>query len=249
MLYRSDNPILKIVGVEHLNWSGDVFTVAPRDYSGLAFRISGSAVLNADDREYCVNTNDILYVPQHKGYTATYTDTEMIVIHFITQRDDPEIEVYSLQNGERLYKAFLQARAIWERREAGFSLHAMAQLYTILGIIFELETKATLPSHFVGAVSFINGAYRDNSLNTKRICEEAGIGATALRSLFQKHYQKSPTEYITDLRIEHARNLIAGGASVETAAIESGFNDPKYFARVVKKRFHCTPRDFKNYGK
>ncbi|MBQ3099216.1 MAG: AraC family transcriptional regulator [Kiritimatiellae bacterium] len=36
---------------------------------------------------------------------------------------------------------------------------------------------------------------------------------------------------------------------IETAAYESGFNDPKYFARVVKSRFGCTPRALKAYGK
>jgi AraC-like DNA-binding protein len=37
--------------------------------------------------------------------------------------------------------------------------------------------------------------------------------------------------------------------TIEDAACESGFNDPKYFARVVKKHFGCTPRDLKLYGK
>ena len=36
---------------------------------------------------------------------------------------------------------------------------------------------------------------------------------------------------------------------VTNAAYESGFNDPKYFARVVKKCLNCTPRDLKNYGR
>ena len=56
-------------------------------------------------------------------------------------------------------------------------------------------------------------------------------------------------EYITRLRLEYARRLIANGVSVESTAYESGFNDPKYFARVVKKHFGCTPRNLKTYGK
>jgi AraC-like DNA-binding protein len=55
--------------------------------------------------------------------------------------------------------------------------------------------------------------------------------------------------YITELRLEHARNRIAGGVPIERAAAESGWGDAKYFARVVKKYFGCTPRDLKNYGK
>ena len=54
---------------------------------------------------------------------------------------------------------------------------------------------------------------------------------------------------MTDLRLEYARSLITNGVSVETAAYECGYNDAKYFARVVKKQFGCTPRELRNYGK
>ena len=70
-----------------------------------------------------------------------------------------------------------------------------------------------------------------------------------LRRLFKKYYDKTTIEYITSLRLEYARNLISNGMSIENAASESGFNDSKYFARVVKKQFGCSPREFKAYGK
>lgn len=93
---------------------------------------------------------------------------------------------------------------------------------------------------------YINANFKNN---TDDIYRETGVSATYLRTLFQKHFGKRPTEYIINLRLEHARNLIACGTSVKEAAFESGFNDPKYFARVVKKHFHCTPRELQLYGK
>ncbi len=249
MLYDGNNPVLKIVGVELLSCKDGSFNVAPREYSSLAFRIRGSVTVNGGSREYFVNTNDILYVPQHMGYTANYTDNESLVIHFVTRRDDRDIEVYSFQNGEKLYKMFIQAQLIWKNKDPGFDVYVMAQLYSILGTIFEYETKANLPPYFLKGISYINANYKDRSLSIDAVCAKAGISATMFRQLFKKHYQKTPIEYITDLRLEYARNLIAGGMSVENAAYESGFNDPKYFARVVKRRFSCTPRALKTYGK
>lgn len=249
MLYSGENPVLKIVSVDHIRWSEGVFEVPPREYAVLSFRISGSATIRSGSNTHHIQTNDILYLPQHMGYTAEYTDTEIIGIHFVTMRDDPEIELYTFQNGEQLYKLFLQAHALWEKKKPGFAVHSMAQLYSILGTLLENETKAVLPPHFLKAVSYINANYKNPNISVNAVCEEAGIGATAFRQLFKKHYQKTPTEYITELRLECGRNLIAGGASIENAAYESGFNDPKYFARVAKKHFGCTPRDLKNYGK
>lgn len=249
MLYNGENPILRIIGIEHMRWNGGTFQVAPREYSALAFRISGSATIHCGGREYDINTNDILYLPQNMGYTAKYTDTEMIVVHFITMRDDSKIELYTIQNTEQIYKLFLQAHELWKNKEPGFTVYTISLFYTILGTIFEKETKTVLPPYFLKAISFINANYKSNRICVEGICAQAGIGATLFRQLFKKHYQKTPTEYITDLRLEYARNLIAGGMTIENAAYESGFNDPKYFARVVKKRLGCTPRQLKIYGK
>lgn len=249
MLCNGENSILRIVGVEQLSWNGGSFAVAPREYSALAFRISGTATIGCSGSEYHVNTNDILYLPQKMPYAAVYTDTQMLVIHFVTARNDSQPELYTFQNSEQLYKMFLRAHTLWKNKEPGYSVYVMSQFYAILGKIFEKETKAQLPPHFLQAISFINSNYQNSSLCVNMICAEAGIGATAFRQLFKKHYQKTPIEYITDLRLEHARNLISGGMPIELAAAESGFNDPKYFARVVKKHLGCTPRDLKTYGK
>ncbi len=249
MLCNGENPILRIVGVDHLRWSGNFFEVPPRDYAVISFRIRGSAMICGGGETHCIQTNDILYLPQHVGYTAEYTDTELIAIHFVTMYDDPEIKLYTFQNGEQLYKLFLQALALWEEKRPGFATYSMAQLYSILGTLQENETKAALPPHFLEVVSFVNANYRDPNVSVNAACKEVGMGPTTFRQLFKKHYQKTPTTYITELRLEYARNLVSRGISVEEAAYESGFNDPKYFARVVKKYFGCTPRDFKTYGK
>lgn len=249
MLYNETNPILKIIGVEHLQWSGNRFRIPPRPFSALAFRIRGSARISTKEGDFLVEPNDILYFPQNIAYTAEYTDTEMIVIHFITAEDDPAPKVFSFENGERYYQLFQQAHAQWQGKETGYHLRILSILYDLLAQLTAKEAAITLPKHFLQAVSHINANYRSNALSIDAICAEAGISQTVFRTLFKKYYQKSPIAYITDLRLEYARNLIAGGAPIETAALESGFNDPKYFARTVKKHFGCTPRNLKTYGK
>ena len=106
-----------------------------------------------------------------------------------------------------------------------------------------------MPEYFLTAISIINAEYKDPAISIKSICKRAGVSETVFRKLFSENYKKPPIAYITELRIEYARNLIANGESVETAAFESGFSDPKYFARVVKKHLGCTPKALKTYGK
>ena len=249
MFFNCDNPVVEVYGVENMSWSAQKFEVAPREYSALAFRIKGSAVISDGEKEYFINTNDILYMPQGMAYTADYTDTEMVVIHFKTLNSDKTPEIYKLNNGEEIYKLFLNANSIWKERAPAYNVYVISLLYRILGKILESYTEKSLPTCFLNAVSYMNANYKSSQLTVGDICKSSGIGETVFRRLFRENYQKTPVEYINELKIEHARNLISSGVNVEVAAYDSGFNDPKYFARVVKKRFGCTPRELKLYGK
>ena len=249
MLYEGNNPVLRVENVEFLTSNPGTFAVAPRAYSSLSFRIRGTARMETEDSCCTVNTNDILYMPQGLAYTAHYTETEMITFHFVTEHRDAGMQAFSFENGEKIYKTFLQAEELWRARAPGYRLYAMSALYTVLGMICQKETHAQLPPHFLRAVSVLNSCYTDSRLNLGEVCAEAGIAQSRFRQLFKLHYGKTPVDYLTELRIEHARSCISGGMSVEAAAEESGFNDPKYFARTVKKRFGCTPKSFKTYGK
>jgi AraC-like DNA-binding protein len=142
----------------------------------------------------------------------------------------------------------LSAHVLWQKKAPGYKAYVQEKLYHILGLLCESEIISQMPEVFLNAVSYINANYTDNTLNIEKICKNAGINATNLRILFKKHYHKTPTEYITKLRLEYARNLISCGVSIVDAAEESGFNDSKYFARVVKKHFNCAPRYLKSYG-
>ena len=52
----------------------------------------------------------------------------------------------------------------------------------------------------------------------------------------------SPIEYLTELRLKHARTLLMNtGRTVSEVAEAAGFEDPSYFARVYKKRFCLSP--------
>ena len=249
MLYDCKNPICSVEGVEHLSWQAGSFEIQPREYSALAFRLDGSASITAAGKEYFVDTNDLLYLPQNLAYTARYTDTEMMVIHFKTAQDDPAPQVFPFSESGIVYKNFLSAHTLWKNKAPGHPALILSNLYEILGQLWEQQTLEQLPEPFLKAVSFINHHFRENGLSVGDVCANVGISATYLRQFFKKHYQKTPVEYITNLRLEHARTLISCGATVEEAATESGFGDTKYISRIVKKHFGCTPRELKTYGK
>lgn len=249
MLYDCQNPPVKIDTVEIFTWSAGYFKIPSRGFAGLAFRIYGDADIRCAGKHYSVTPGQLLYMPQDISYDADYTDTEMIAIHFRTATTDKELEIYDLQKPKNVEVLFRDACTLWKNKEPGYLPRLMTIFYKILSEVSENETNVLLPKSFTDAIAIINVSFRSSSLTIGNICKEAAISETSLRELFRKHYKKTPVEYITDLRIEHARNLIASNVSVEEAAFQSGFNDPKYFSRVVKNKFGHTPRQWKLYGK
>ncbi len=249
MFFELENHIEEIIGVDHIEWNNQVCDVVPRKHAALAFRIKGTGQLHYNNTEIIVGPNEVLYLPQNVGYSAIYSNTEIIVIHFITSKSDDTAEVFSFDNTDKIYKLFLEALNIWNTKNIGYKILTTSILYKILGTIYKETQKHNLPQSFINAISIINANYKSSCLSVRNVCREAGIGETYFRKLFAEHYKKTPVTYITELRIESARNLISSGMSIEKAACESGFNDPKYFSRVVKKHFGCSPRELKLYGK
>jgi hypothetical protein len=185
MIYTCQNPILNINSVEHMQWSAGDFTVEPRDFSAIAFRIRGDATIVADNQTYFVDNGDILYLPQGLAYEARYSDTEMIAIHFITQRPDPAPQIFSPSNIQQVYKAFLTLHTLWKNKAPGYTAYCTAQLYNILGQLCQQDTVTKLPEYFLQAVSYIHDHYTDHEISIPVICKNAGISPTYLRILFQ----------------------------------------------------------------
>lgn len=243
MLMDMENAVTKLILVTRMSWKSYNITLEPHSYSALAFRIKGSGVIKVNGEEYFLKPNSVLYIPQNIGYSAEYTDTDILVFHFITMYDDPEPQCFLCSNAERLYKMFLEASDIWRLKQPNYMFKAFALLYSILGELTEIKSEVGLPEYFVKAVSIINSSY-NTDITLSEICKRVGIGETAFRDLFKKHYLKTPKEYILDLKTDNAKFLILNGKSVKQAALESGFNDPKYFSRAFKKRCGITPSEF-----
>lgn len=248
MLYTCTNPVTEMLLVGRFSWTSRSLSVKARPYSALAFRLKGGGSLSCGGKVYNLEPGDVLYMPQGLDYSHQYTDTDLLLFHFVTAQNDPEPEIYKLCHKEEICRGFQKAVEIWEEKPPGYMGKCIGIFYKILGILAENEVESSLPAHFIQAVSLLQEQYRQSDLRIDNLCSQAAISQTVFRQLFHRHYGKTPVEYVTELRLEYARNLIAGGSSVETAALESGFSDGKYFSRVVKRYFGCTPRQLRNYG-
>lgn len=243
MLYEGSNPILQITDAAQLCIPFGSFTVRSREYAELLFLINGKITVSCREKEHAVEPGYILYLPQKLEYTVSYADAEMISIRFITATNDCEPEIYALYGSHMFQTLFAAQLTIWTKKSFDYQISSISFLYRILCTIY---TRSHIPLNLKKAVAFIHANYRDSELKIDQICAHARISPTLLREHFRNYFNQSPKEYIIKQRLLYARTLIADGVPIETAAFESGFNDPKYFARVSKKYLNRTPSELKD---
>ncbi len=79
------------------------------------------------------------------------------------------------------------------------------------------------------------------------VAEKFGFNFTYFSYLFKKVYSQSPSEYITGLRMEYAKQLLVGDEeiSVKEAALTAGYSDPLYFSRIFKNMTGVTPSEYR----
>lgn len=86
----------------------------------------------------------------------------------------------------------------------------------------------------------------DNSEFTiDEFAQELSMGRTVFYQKLKAVIGLSPVDFIREMRIKHAKQLIDSGEyNVSEIAYMTGFNDPKYFSKCFKKQFGMSPSEY-----
>lgn len=77
------------------------------------------------------------------------------------------------------------------------------------------------------------------------LAKTEGLTATYVSHLFSDQFGITFQEYLSNLRFEHALNLLHNTAiTVSEAALSSGFSDLKYLNKMMQQRMGCSARDY-----
>lgn len=72
------------------------------------------------------------------------------------------------------------------------------------------------------------------------------LSAAYLNRIFREVTHNTPINYLIDIRMQKARQLLEeGNLPVQEVAKRVGYEDPYYFSKLFKKRFHMPPQQYK----
>ena len=149
------------------------------------------------------------------------------------------------------------AAALAEELEAGRPGYALALrgLFLHLLVLFgrawtrasadvrSLALSAGQDSALVEALAFMEERHGDETLTVASVAAAAGLSPHWFSELFTKRTGLPPWQWLSGLRIERAKRLLVEHDwPVIRIALEVGFADPSYFARVFRAQTGLTPR-------
>jgi AraC-like DNA-binding protein len=99
------------------------------------------------------------------------------------------------------------------------------------------------------ALAYIDAQFADTTLTAHRIAKEQGISRRRLDEIMRQSVGSSLTGEIWNRRLRQAATDLAepqrNKQSVAQIAFAAGFEDAAHFTRAFKRRFHCTPREWR----
>ena len=122
----------------------------------------------------------------------------------------------------------------WFREKATVVCHGMSSLK-------EKESESVVSK----ARAYIDENYM-KEISLDDVSRYVDISPYYFSKLFKQEAGKNFIEYLTDLRISHARDLLNNpGLSIKEICARSGYSDPNYFSRIFKKYEGVTPSEYR----
>ncbi|MDQ6422448.1 response regulator [Paenibacillus sp. LHD-117] len=96
------------------------------------------------------------------------------------------------------------------------------------------------------AIEYVKFHYKNPELSLKDVCQHISMSASYFSALFKHNTGKTFVEFVTDERMEKAKELLAlTSMKSYEVAYEVGYGDPHYFSGAFKKHTGDTPTEYR----
>ena len=223
-----------------------------RAYDSIALRLEGEGHFQTTDTVLDVTSDDLLYIPQNVHYTQTTKGETIIAIHFLNYSISSRktMECLRMEDSEELRAIACRMYKIWNEKKPGYKYLCTSLFYQLLYAANKQFQENALISDDLSkrmktAIDFIHKNYRHMPISVADLAKKMSVSETYFRRLFKKLYVLSPSQYIINLRLEYASQLLLSKFyKVSEVAEKSGFQDEKYFSRIFKQKYGMPPRSY-----
>ena len=233
-----------------------------RDDFQLLYVAKGNATFTLNGEDLVLDEGTIvLYLPGEDQYYHYSNETSPIIywLHFSGYNALKFLEENSLSNGRIFFVgikidiALLFDKIIKELQFAEGKYFELCNLYIkeLLTLCCRYVIEANSPTYkqnkvLEEAIEYFNENF-NTVINIKDYANDRNISCCWFIRSFKNYTGTTPIQYITNIRINKAKNLL-NGDSLTIGEISNliGYQNPLYFSRIFKKNVGLAPMGYRN---
>ena len=221
---------------------GRAVQIQNRSCYGLSFCSEGKITYTITGKQVVSDKDHVVILPKGQSYslygdkTGTFPVINFLCMDFLCD----EILSLPIQHADAYIKDFekIKALSLFEENRAKI----MCVFYDML---HRLSLENPLHSCLAPAIRHLESNYWNPRLTNAELAEKCNISEVYFRKIFADTYKLTPKQYIIDIRINKAKQLLAENR-LKIAAIAElcGFSNPYHFCRLFKEKTGFTPTEY-----
>lgn len=216
-----------------------------RDYYLLHYVFSGKGTFSVNGNSYTVSKGQMFIIKPHEivSYVADGKEPwDYCWVGFESRVSMPEIMnncVLTIPAAEHIFSGL----KVCDKTLAEKEYYICAKIFELLSLLEQPASRGKAKSYqnIMKAKEYIDANYV-NPITVETLSEYLGINRSYFSTTFKKAIGKSPQQYLVDVRLGKAAELITTqGYSASAAALSSGYTDIFNFSKMFKRKYGLSP--------
>lgn len=217
-------------------------TIKNRKSYGLSFCTDGKITYEIGGKQAVSDECHAVILPKGKSYSLYGNKSGIFPVINFDCKDFLCDEVISLpiQSSDTYIKDFEKMKAL-----SLFEENRAKMMSVFYGILHRLSTESSVRNVILPAINHIERNYQNPRLSNAVLAEKCNISEVYFRKIFTEAYKTTPKQFIVDIRINKAKQLLSDGfLNIGAVAEECGFSNQYHFCRLFKERTGFTPTEY-----
>lgn len=217
-------------------------TIKNRKSYGLSFCTEGRITYEMNGKQAVSDEYHAVILPKGQSYSLYGNKSGIFPVINFDCKEFLCDEVISLpiQKSDTYVKDFekMKALSLFEENRAKM----MSVFYNML---HRLSTESSVQNVILPAIRYIESNYQNPKLSNAELAEKCNISEVYFRKIFTETYKTTPKQFIVDIRINKAKQLLSDGfLNIGAVAEECGFSNQYHFCRLFKEKTGFTPTEY-----
>ena len=225
---------------------------AARGHHGILYAIEGREEYKLQNVTLYTEPGDVFYLPKSGKYDVQMFDGVCAVLCIDFETSIPvQMNAFQLRptNPRLFFGLFAEIERCWQLKRAGWAMECMSMAYHIMAEMQRQILMKYSPSEKMEkiqpVVDYLHQHLDDPNVRVESLAERCDFHPRYFAKMFREAYGVSPKQYLTQLRMERARELILSNRySVSQVAQMTGFREIYHFSKVFKEENGVSPTEY-----